>query len=117
MNHSYTLTRLVLGVTLCGLSASADSPQRIKLATVLPRGTSTHQALLEMAAQWRGTGVSPTLYTDAVMGGEAETVRRMRVDQLQAAVLSVAGLTEIDHSVNALQLMPMMFHSLDEVEY
>jgi TRAP-type C4-dicarboxylate transport system substrate-binding protein len=89
----------------------------MKLATVLPRGTSTHQALLEMAAKWRGTGVSPTLYTDAVMGGEAETVRRMRVDQLQAALLSVAGLTEIDHSVNALQLMPMMFHSLDEVEY
>jgi hypothetical protein len=26
-----------------------------------------------------------TLYTDAVMGGEAETVHRMRVDQLQAA--------------------------------
>ena len=117
MNRSYRITRLALAVTLCGLGAPADSPQRIKLATILPRGTSTHQALLEMAAKWRGTGVSPTLYTDAVMGGEAETVRRMRVDQLQAAVLSVAGLTEMDHSVTALQVMPMMFHSLDEVEY
>jgi len=112
------ITRLAPAVALCSVTfAAADPPQRIKLATVLPRGTSTHQALLEMAAKWRGTGISSTLYTDAVMGGEAETVRRMRVDQLQAAVLSVAGLTEIDQSVNALQLMPMMFHSLDEVEY
>ena len=91
--------------------------QRIKLATVLPRGTSTHQTLLEMAAKWRGAGVASTLYTDAVMGGEAETVRRMRIDQIQGAVLSVAGLMEVDHSVTALQLMPMMFRSLDEVEY
>jgi TRAP-type C4-dicarboxylate transport system substrate-binding protein len=51
------------------------------------------------------------------MGGEAESVRRMRSDQLQAAVLSVAGLQEIDPSASVLQLMPMMFHSLDEVGY
>jgi TRAP-type C4-dicarboxylate transport system substrate-binding protein len=70
-----------------------------------------------MAAKWREAGVTLTLYTDGVMGGEAETVRRMRVDQLQGAVLSVAGLAELDHSVTALQLMPMLFHSLDEVAY
>jgi TRAP-type transport system periplasmic protein len=51
------------------------------------------------------------------MGGEAETVRRMRIDQVQAAVLSVAGLMEMDRSVTALQLMPMVFRSLDEVAY
>jgi TRAP-type transport system periplasmic protein len=101
----------------CGLMSAADQPVRIKLATILPRGTSTHQALLEMTAKWRDAGVAPTLYTDGVMGGEAETVRRMRIGQLQGAVLSVAGLAEIDHSVTALQLMPMMFRSLDEVAY
>jgi TRAP-type C4-dicarboxylate transport system substrate-binding protein len=70
-----------------------------------------------MTARWKDAGVNCTLYTDGVMGGEAETVRRMRIDQLQAAVLSVAGLTEIDPSVTALQLMPMMFRTLDEVAY
>lgn len=117
MNRLKWITALALGVTACGTTFAAELSQRVKLATILPRGTSTHQALLEMAAKWRGSGINPTLYTDAVMGGEAEIVRRMRVDQLQAAVLSVAGLTEIDHSVTALQLMPMMFHSLDEVAY
>jgi TRAP-type transport system periplasmic protein len=108
---------LPMALAACGLIHAADQPPRIKLATILPRGTSTHHALLEMSAKWRDAGVTPTLYTDGVMGGEAETVRRMRIDQLQAAVLSVAGLMEIDHSVGALQLMPMMFHSLDEVAY
>ena len=117
MNHLKWITALTLGVSACGTTVAAELPQRMKLATILPRGTSTHQALLEMAATWRGSGVNPTLYTDAVMGGEAEIARRMRVDQLQAAVLSVSGLMEIDHSVTALQLMPMMFRSLDEVAY
>ncbi len=112
-----TARLLLMALAASGVTFAADPPQRIKLATILPRGTSTHHALLEMAAKWRDAGVNSTFYTDAVMGGEAETVRRMRIDQLQAAVLSVAGLTEIDHSVTALQLMPMMFRSLDEVAY
>jgi TRAP-type C4-dicarboxylate transport system substrate-binding protein len=70
-----------------------------------------------MSAKWKEAGINCTLYTDGVMGGEAETVERMRSHELQAAVLSVAGLTEIDRSVTALQLMPMMFRSLDEVAY
>ncbi len=111
------ITKLAIGIATFGVTFAADQPQRIKIATILPRGTSTHQALLEMAAKWRELGVTLTLYTDAVMGGEAETVRRMRIDQLQGAALSVAGLAELDHSVTALQLMPMMFHSLEEVTY
>jgi len=117
MNRVKLITKLAMAVAACGGMLAADQPQRIKIATILPRGTSSHQALMEMAAKWRETGVTPTLYTDAVMGGEAETVRRMRIDQLQGAALSVAGLSELDHSVTALQLMPMMFRSLDEVAY
>lgn len=118
MKYLNCITRLALLLVSCHAAFAVEPPQqRIKLATVLPRGTSTHQTLLEMAAKWRGAGVASTLYTDAVMGGEAETVRRMRIGQIQGAVLSVAGLMEADHSVAALQLMPMMFHSLDEVEY
>lgn len=100
-----------------GAAYAVEPTPRIKLATALPRGTSTHHALLEMAAKWKDAGVNCTLYTDGVMGGEAETVRRMRIDQLQGAVLSVAGLMEIDHSANALQLMPLIFHSLEEAAY
>ncbi|MSV34786.1 MAG: hypothetical protein EXQ47_04210 [Bryobacterales bacterium] len=101
-------------------AAFADDPKRIKLATVLPRGSSIHQALIEMGEKWRQTPGAPvglTIFTDGTMGGEAETVKRMRIDQLQASLLSVAGLAQIDASVTALQYMPMVFRSLEEVDY
>ena len=41
----------------------------------------------------------------------------MRVGQLDAAMLSVAGLKEIEESVAALQLMPLMFRSWQEFDY
>lgn len=100
--------------------ASAAEPAKIKLATLAPKGTSFHQILLSMGEKWQkapGGGVKLVCYTDGTMGGEADMVRRMRVGQVQAGLLTVAGLQEIDSSVTALQTMPMKFHSLDEVEY
>ncbi len=114
------IVRIFIILALYRVAVGAEQPQRIKLATLLPRGSSAHQALLEMGEKWRqapGAGVTLTIYTDGTMGGEAETVRRMRVDQLQGGVLSVAGLMEIDRAVTGLQTMPMVFRSLDEVEY
>jgi TRAP-type C4-dicarboxylate transport system substrate-binding protein len=44
-------------------------------------------------------------------------LRRMRVGQLNPAMLTVIGLTEIDESIGALQKMPMVFRSWDELDY
>jgi TRAP-type C4-dicarboxylate transport system substrate-binding protein len=90
------------------------------LATITPKGTSPHQALLRMAEQWRkvsGGQVQVTVYTDGTQGGEAESVRRIRVKQLHASLLTVVGLSEIEPSTSALQNLPMMFQSLAEVDY
>ena len=102
--------------------AEEETPttKRVKLATLAPKGTSFHHILLVMGEEWRqapGGGVALTVYTDGTMGSEADMVRRMRVGQIQAALLTVTGLTEIDDSVAALQNMPMMFRSLDEVVF
>ena len=99
-------------------AAQAQTPPRIRLATVVPRGSSIHQSLLAMGEDWRKAPAGPslTVYPDGQMGGEAETVRRMRVNQIQAALISVAGLSEIDSSAAALQLMPGVFRSLNEVD-
>jgi TRAP-type C4-dicarboxylate transport system substrate-binding protein len=98
----------------------AQVPARIRLATLAPKGSSYYQILQGMGEKWRqapGGGASLTIFADGSMGGEADMVRRMRVGQIQAAMLTVVGLSEIDPSVSALQNMPMMFRSLDEVEY
>jgi TRAP-type C4-dicarboxylate transport system substrate-binding protein len=93
---------------------------RVRLATLAPRGTVYHQALQAMAEKWRSAphgGVALTIYTDGTMGTEPDMIRRMRIGQIQAALVTAIGLNEIDHSVNALQSMPMMFRSEEEVMY
>ena len=100
--------------------ADAQDPVKIRLGTLAPRGTSWHRSLLDMGEKWRaaqGPGAAFIVYTDGSQGGEADMVRRMRVGQLNAALLSVVGLTEIDDSVAALQKMPMMFRSWEELDH
>jgi TRAP-type transport system periplasmic protein len=73
-----------------------------------------------MGEKWRAGpegGVKLSIYPDGSMGGEADMVRKMRVGQIQAAMLTVSGLEEIEPSVTALQNLPLMFRSLDEVAH
>lgn len=100
--------------------ASAQAQTRVRLATLLPRGGSHFRILEGMGQQWKavsGGGVTLTIYPDGTMGSEEDIVRRMRVGEIQAATLSVAGLSEIDLSVGALQKIPMVYRSLDELDY
>ena len=124
--ESEILGAWVLAVFLALMGASGaraagpPAPVRIKLGTLIPRGTPAYQVLLEMREKWRQApegGVEVIVYPDGAMGGETDMVRRMRVGQIQAALLSMTGISEIDKSVNALQEMPMMFRTLDEYEY
>ncbi len=49
-------------------------------------------------------------------GGELQIVRRMRVGQIQGAMLTSVGLAQIERSVTALQYMPLMFRDWDDVD-
>jgi len=100
--------------------AAAGTPPKIRMATLAPKGSSFHQSLQMMGQKWRqapGGGATLTIYTDGTMGGESDVIRRMRIGQLQAAMLTVVGLSEIDESINVLEYMPMMFKSLEEMEH
>lgn len=101
-------------------SFAQDKKVRVRLATLVPKGTSFHMSLQEMGDQWAkasGGNVQVTIYTDGTMGGEADMVKRMRVGQIQAALLSAPGLAQIEDSVRGLQLMPLMFASLEEFDF
>ena len=112
---------LPMAAALMGtLPTGAEEPIRIRLGTLAPKGSSYHRALQEMGEKWKqaeGGGSSFTVFTDGTQGGEADMVRRMRVGQLNAALVSVVGLMEIDRSVTALQYMPMLFRDWAEVDY
>src|SRR6516164_9619553 len=113
---AWLLTTVLALLTAVGAKAQT----RVRLATLLPRGSSHYQILVGMGQQWRtlsGGGITLTIYPDGTMGGEEDTVRRMRVGEMQAATLSVRGLSEIDPSIGALQKIPMLYRSLEELEY
>lgn len=119
---SKKLKRMMAAAVLLamGFSSSALAQTKIRLATMVPSGTSYHHSLQAMGEKWKKASngaVSLTIYADGVMGSEDDIVRRMRVGQLQAAVLTVAGLSDIDPSVGALQKMPLVYRSLEEAAY
>ncbi len=99
---------------------AADTLTRVRLGTLVPKGSSYYKHLQMMGEKWRqmpGGGISLTIFPDGTMGGEADMVRRMRVGQLQAGMLTAVGLSEIELAVTGLQNLPMMFRSLEEVDY
>lgn len=102
------------------VSQAKINPITIKLATPIPTGSAHYEVLKAMGQKWRdasGGAVTLTIYGDGTQGGEAETVQRMRIGQIQAATLAASGLSEIEPSVGALEKLPMVYRSLDEMEY
>lgn len=115
------LSRVVAALLILGSGLlHAQDAVKIRLATLAPKGSTYHKALQEMGDKWRqaqGAGSTFTIYTDGTQGGEADVVRRMRVGQLNAALLSGVGLAEIDPAVAALQYVPMLYRNWEEVDY
>ena len=85
-----------------------------------PKNSLYHRQMMDLGEAWRaaqGGTAKYQVFTDGSQGGEAELARRMRIGQLQGALLSVVGLREIEPSIAALQNMPLLFKSWDEVDY
>ena len=119
MNRRLTIALLgLLAASPAALAAQA-APVRIRLGTLVPQGTSYHRILQEMGERWRTATngrVQTTVYA-GTMGSEGELVRRIRLGQLQAGALTAVGLREVDPAVSAVQALPMMFRTLDELQF
>jgi len=117
------MTSLIMRKTTCWLfalltvGAVSISAQSVRLATLAPTGASAHKSLAKMGQAWARAGARTTIYADGKMGGESQMVRRMRLGQIQAAALTAQGLAVIDESVKSLQMLPMIFRSLEEYDH
>jgi len=115
------LARIFSCYLLLGLGAlafAADKPLRI--GTLAPKNSLYYRQLIDVAEAWKGAAGANskyTVYADGSQGGETELARRMRIGQLQGALLSVVGLKEIEPSISALQSMPLLFRTWEEVDY
>ncbi len=122
---NYLLSRKsFLGMALACLSVSTSisnaAEAQLKIGSLVPKNSLYHRQLMEIGEAWKKSQIGTprfNVFTDGSQGGEAEMVRRMRIGQLQAALLSVVGLREIEPSIAALQNLPLAFRSWDELDY
>ncbi len=91
----------------------------IKLGTTAPKGSIWCQILKEMGFLWKeatGGEVTLKILAGGKLGNESEMIKKMRIQQIQAAAISAAGLAEIDRSAYAV-MIPLMFESYEEWDY
>jgi TRAP-type transport system periplasmic protein len=118
MNRLGKLAALLLGSLLALNVMAAD--KQLRIGTLAPKNSLYHRQLMELGEAWRnaqGGNAKYLVYPDGSQGGETDMVRRMRIGQLQGGLLSVVGLREIEPSIAALQNMPLMFKSWEEVDF
>ena len=115
------MKKILSGILLAAVLATSAwaAEKSLRVGTLAPKNSLYHQQLLEMGEAWKKAqgGGKYLVYPDGSQGGETDMVRRMRIGQLQGALLSVVGLREIEPAIAALQNMPLMFRSWDEVDY
>jgi TRAP-type C4-dicarboxylate transport system substrate-binding protein len=125
MNLSPSYTRrhagsVMLGMALMATVSAFAAEKSLRIGTLVPKNSLYHRELMAIGEAWRaaqGGSGKFLVYPDGSQGGEAEMARRMRIGQLQGALLSVVGLREIEPSISALQSLPLLFRSWEELDY
>jgi len=120
-NTRVWLCSLALAV-LSGLHAPSAlaATAQLKIGSLVPKNSLYHRQIQDIGEVWKkgqDANAKLVIYPDGSQGGEAEMVRRMRIGQLQGALLSVVGLSEIEPSISALQAMPLLFKNWEELDY
>ena len=112
------LVLLILSLASFVLPAAARAQSvPVKLATVVPENSIWDKQLKQMADEWKqatGGRVAVTVFSGGSQGDETNVLRKMRLDALQAASLTVVGLAQIDPAFNVFNV-PFFFNSYDEL--
>lgn len=115
---SWRVRLIFIAVAALALSrAPLAQSSAIKLATVVPDGSVWDKSLKQMGTDWKaatGDRVSLTVFSGGSQGDESTVLRKMRLNALQGASLTVVGLASIDWSFNVFNI-PFFFQSYDEL--
>lgn len=110
---------LILSTFYLAPPVSAQTIQTIKLGTVAPEGSPWHRIVREMGDAWsKATGgkIQLRIYPGGVAGDDPDMIRKMRVGQLQAAMLTAQGLAQVVPDIRALE-MPLLLTNYEELDY
>ncbi|MBN2551720.1 MAG: TRAP transporter substrate-binding protein DctP [Spirochaetales bacterium] len=115
MRHRWALVLLV-GILFGSLQVEA---QVIKVGSVAPEGSPWDRALKRIALDWQkisGGRVTLKIYSGGIAGDEPDMIRKMRINQIQAAAMSGSGLGKIDPDWLVYQL-PFLTQNDEELDY
>lgn len=91
----------------------------VKLGSVVPAGSDWDLALKELANEWRtitNGQVNVKLYAGGIAGSEENMIQKMRINQLDMAVLTAIGMNKIVPETFVLSL-PFLLDNDEEVQY
>ena len=120
INFIKTIFLLIIcsGVLISKPAVVSNKPIVIKLATLAPEGTEYYNLLLEMGQRWQEETdgqVMLRIYPNGVVGRESDTIRKMRIGQIQASAMSSIGLADLTDKIQAFTI-PMIYKDYDDVE-
>lgn len=116
MNKAVKLTCVVL---LSMLFSAGVTAKTLKFATLAPAGTTWMKEIkvgADKIKQRTEGRVKLKFYPGGVMGNDQSVHRKIRIGQLHGGVFNLAGLAQSNSSIQVMGL-PMLFRSLDEVDY
>lgn len=106
-------------VNLAPARAEAQPVIKVKLATMVPAGSTWHELLKQMGEEWKqvsGGKVRLVIFPGGQAGNEGDVVRQLRIGKLQAAALTVIGIHDIETSPQAIAT-PGLIIDADEWDY
>ncbi|HOI95657.1 MAG TPA: TRAP transporter substrate-binding protein DctP [Syntrophobacter fumaroxidans] len=119
--NNSTGRRLLIAVLIvlasAHLSWAADEIV-VKMATLAPQGSEWHQVLQEMGAAWQKAShgkVAFRLYPGGVAGDDTDVVRKMRLGTLNAGLLTISGLSDIDRGALVVDV-PLAYADYGEMD-
>jgi TRAP-type C4-dicarboxylate transport system substrate-binding protein len=101
------------------LPARSQAQQVIKLGSLAPADSPWDKALLKIALEWQTISrgrVTLKVYSGGIAGDEPDMIRKMRINQLQAAAMTGSGLGKIHPNFLVYQL-PFMARDDEELQY
>ncbi len=111
--------QLVMLVLLFAVSSQQGLAKTLKIATIVPAGTTWMKELKKGAdaVKLRTDGrVKIKYYPGGVMGNEQSVHRKIKIGQLQGGAFTSGGLAQVYPDIQSLSL-PMLFDSFEEVDY
>jgi TRAP-type C4-dicarboxylate transport system substrate-binding protein len=115
------ISRSSLCVLVLILAAGPLCAQRkitIKLASLVPENTPWGAAINRMATSWSEATngeVELVVYHNGIAGDEAEVLRKLKLNQIQAAIFTSIGLNSVTPEVMTVSY-PFLIHNDQELE-